>query len=50
MDRAFDRIVRFFSGAIARIFGPTDDNYPQSGVQPFEGERLKRSDRKRLHI
>ena len=23
---------------VSRIFQPTDDDYPQSGVQPFEGE------------
>ncbi len=23
---------------VARIFQPTDDNYPNTGVQPFEGE------------
>lgn len=31
-------IIKFVSGAIARIFGPTDDEYPPTGVQPFEGE------------
>ncbi len=24
--------------AFARIFGPNDDQYPEVGVQPFEGE------------
>ena len=23
---------------VSRLFEPTDDDYPQSGVQPFEGE------------
>ncbi len=23
---------------VARIFQPTDDDYPKTGVQPFEGE------------
>ena len=31
-------LIKFVSGAIARIFGPTDDEYPPTGVQPFEGE------------
>ena len=31
-------LIKFVSGAIARIFGPTDDEYPNTGVQPFEGE------------
>ena len=32
------RIIRYISGAVVRIFGPTDDEYPKTGVQPFEGE------------
>ena len=32
------RIIRFISGPVARIFGPTDDEYPETGVQPFEGD------------
>ena len=32
------RIVRYIAGAVARIFGPTDDEYPETGVQPFEGD------------
>lgn len=31
-------IIKFISGAITRIFAPTDDEYPNTGVQPFEGE------------
>ena len=23
---------------VSRMFQPTDDDYPESGVQPFEGE------------
>ncbi len=23
---------------VARLFGPSEDNYPKTGVQPFEGE------------
>ena len=32
------RAIHYISGAVTRIFGPTDDNYPATGVQPFEGE------------
>ena len=28
---------RFWEG-IVRNFSPSDDDYPQSGVQPYEGE------------
>jgi hypothetical protein len=31
-------VIRFISGAVARIFGLDDDNYPKTGVQPFEGD------------
>lgn len=32
------QVIRYISGAVTRIFGPTDDNYPATGVQPFEGD------------
>lgn len=32
------RIIRYLSGPITRIFGPTDDDYPATGTQPFDGE------------
>jgi hypothetical protein len=35
--------VQYISEAVARIFGPTDDEYPPTGVQPFEGEPPKPS-------
>jgi len=30
--------VQSILGGVSRIFQPTDDDYPESGVQPFEGE------------
>jgi hypothetical protein len=33
-----ERIIGYISGAVTRIFSPTDDNYPKTGVQPFEGD------------
>ncbi len=36
--KLFDSITRYISEAIARIFGPNDDAYPEIGVQPFSGE------------
>jgi hypothetical protein len=35
---ALDGLTQYFVDPIARIFGPSDDNYPAIGVQPFEGE------------
>ena len=32
------QVFRFVSSAAIRIFSPSDDNYPKTGVQPFEGE------------
>lgn len=32
------QVIRYISGAVIRIFGPTDDNYPATGVQPYEGD------------
>lgn len=31
-------VSEYISAAFARIFGPNDDQYPEIGVQPFEGE------------
>jgi hypothetical protein len=30
--------VQFLSDGVTRIFKPSDDHYPETGVQPFEGE------------
>ncbi len=32
---------KYITEAFARIFGPNDDEYPNTGVQPFEGEPNK---------
>lgn len=31
-------VVQPILKGVARIFQPTDDDYPETGVQPFEGE------------
>lgn len=36
--KIFDKMTRYFSEAMARIFGPYDDAYPKTGIQPFTGE------------
>lgn len=38
------RVIQDILGAGSRIFSPTDDQYPATGVQPFEG---KISDKKK---
>jgi hypothetical protein len=34
---------RYLMEAAGRMLSPTDDNYPKTGVQPFEGEPNKKS-------
>jgi hypothetical protein len=45
VPRVFDDVIQFVSGAMSRIFGPTDDAYPNTGVQPFEGEPFDKKSR-----
>lgn len=40
-----ERITRYLTEAVMRIFGPNDDQYPLIGVQPFTGELYKSSSR-----
>lgn len=39
--RILDSMTRYISEAVTRIFGPSDDAYPATGVQPFTGEPCK---------
>lgn len=32
------QVIDYISGAVSRIFSPTEDNYPETGTQPFEGD------------
>ncbi len=32
------KFIKFTTNGISRIFSPSDDDYPKSGVQPYEGE------------
>ncbi len=36
--KTFADVNRYFSVAIARIFGPNDNSYPAVGPQPFSGD------------
>ncbi|MDX2211832.1 MAG: hypothetical protein SFY66_00960 [Oculatellaceae cyanobacterium bins.114] len=33
-------VMQYLSDGATRIFKPSDDHYPETGVQPFEGEPL----------
>lgn len=35
---SFQKAARYISEGFARIFSPTNDSYPKTGVQPYEGE------------
>jgi hypothetical protein len=35
------RTVRYVAKGAFRIFSPTEDDYPRTGVQPFHGDRTK---------
>ncbi|MBD2354426.1 hypothetical protein H6G41_07265 [Tolypothrix sp. FACHB-123] len=34
----FQKIIQFVYSAATRAFSPNDDDYPASGVQPYEGD------------
>lgn len=41
ITRMIDSVAQYFSEALSRIFGPTDDAYPIVGLQPFSGDPYK---------
>lgn len=32
------QIISYIWAAVSRLFAPSDDQYPKTGVQPFEGK------------
>jgi hypothetical protein len=34
----FNGLLQYFAEPVGRIFSPDDNNYPKTGVQPFEGD------------
>ncbi|MEB3249564.1 MAG: hypothetical protein VKK07_09490 [Merismopediaceae bacterium] len=38
IQKSVQDLVQYFTEAFARIFGPSTDEYPEVGVQPFGGE------------
>lgn len=45
MMRSIGRAIQYVYEAAGRVFSPSDDKYPKTGVQPFEGEKSEKSDR-----
>ncbi|WP_392533639.1 hypothetical protein [Nostoc sp. C117] len=35
---ALQRVIKYIAQAVIRIFSPTDDQYPGTGIQPFTGD------------
>jgi len=40
-SKMFDSSIQYIFEAVTRIFGPSDDAYPATGMQPFTGEPFK---------
>jgi hypothetical protein len=38
INKMLEDMMQYFTEAFTRIFGPSTDEYPEVGVQPFEGE------------
>ncbi len=38
LNKALKEMMQYLTEAFARIFSPSDDQYPNIGVQPFYGE------------
>jgi hypothetical protein len=38
ISQQFKNLLSYVSGAMSRIFGVSDDEYPATGVQPFSGD------------
>jgi hypothetical protein len=43
--KLFNSVTEYISEAVVRIFGPSDDAYPLTGVQPFNGEPFRETNR-----
>lgn len=41
IPKVIDDVIQYVSGAVSRIFAPSDDQYPNTGVQPYDGEPNK---------
>ncbi len=46
LSKSLTNVMRYVSEAAIRLFSPSDDNYPNTGVQPFEGKSSKNNDKR----
>ncbi|MBF2028752.1 MAG: hypothetical protein IGS48_18650 [Oscillatoriales cyanobacterium C42_A2020_001] len=42
IPKIIDDAIQFVSGAVSRIFSVSDDKYPNTGVQPYDGDSNRR--------
>jgi hypothetical protein len=40
--KLLEKVANYLYEAFARIFSPNDDTYPETGVQPYQGEPYKK--------
>ena len=43
IPKVIDDVIQYVSGAVSRIFSLSDDHYPNTGVQPFDGDVDKKN-------
>ncbi|MGC9526656.1 MAG: hypothetical protein ACP5D7_14065 [Limnospira sp.] len=41
---SIQEMFEYIWGGVKRIFGASDDHYPETGVQPYEGDPAKDRD------
>ncbi|WP_017717689.1 hypothetical protein [Kamptonema formosum] len=41
LPKSVEDAMKYVMAAAGRLFSPSDDKYPEVGVQPFEGEANK---------
>ena len=44
MLNRLQQMLDYLWGGVKRIFGASDDEYPETGVQPYEGDPPRRRD------
>ena len=41
---SLQNFIQYFAEGFARLFGPSKDEYPEVGIQPFESETYTKGD------
>ena len=45
VTRRLQQAMQYIAEAVMKTFSPTEDDYPVTGTQPFEGKLAKRKNR-----